>query len=59
MIRGYEGAGVWGYEDRLYVANIGDYVSRSMQNLCAIHFAICGGSTLMRGSNPISANSLL
>ena len=35
-----------------------DYVSRSMQNLSAIHFTMCGGSTLMPGFSPIRVSSL-
>ena len=35
-----------------------DYVSKSMQNLSAIHFTMCGGSTLMPGFSPIRASSL-
>ena len=35
-----------------------DYVSRSMQNLSAIHFTMWGGSTLMPGFSPIRVSSL-
>ena len=35
-----------------------DYVSRSMQNLSAIHFTMWGGSTLMPGFKPIRVSSL-
>ena len=35
-----------------------DYVSKSMQNLSAIHFTMWGGSTLMLGFSPIRVSSL-
>ena len=35
-----------------------DYVSKSMQNLSAIHFTMCGGITLMPGFSPIRTSSV-